>query len=812
MSASLDGDQRSKPGRREAYSLLVAHRSSLIAHIMFKELYTFELRYNLKQPLFYILLTIFFFLTFGAVTSDAVTIGGAVGNVHRNAPYVIMQLLGVMSVFGVLTTTAYVASSVHRDVELKTDALFFSSPIRKNTYLLGRFFGSLTIASAVYLGVVLAIMIGSLMPWIDKDRLGAFELWPYVFSLFVLVIPNLFLFGAIFFCVAALTRSLMATYASVVGFFVLYGVAATFTNNVENERLASLFDPFGLSAFELVTRYWTVFQKNSQLLPITDVFLWNRLIWMAVALVILGATLFFFSTTATKRAGKRKKDASELPLDRISLALPHVTQSFGGRASLGQYLHSTKIETLSVVRSIPFLIILFLGCANVLGAAANNPDVIFGTNPYPVTMLMIRVIEGAFALFAILIAAFYAGDIIWRERSIKLNEVHDATPAPTWSIWAAKLTALMVAVAITLVCASLTTILYQTYRGYHNYEPMLYLKGVGLIFIAVVLIGLLAFVAQIVTNNKYVGFATVMLYFIVNRILPAMHFEHYLYRLFQTPAATYSDMNGYGPFARPTIMLSLYWLLFAGMLVVLGHLLWARGTETAFAIRRRQARDRFGRPAAALLAVLSVAFASTGCYIYYNTNVLNHYTTSDKLEKRTAGYEQKYKKYEHVPLPRITAAQADVDIYPVQRAVDIRGTYTLVNKTSGPIRDLHVTTNPDLTATTVSVPNSRVTMRDPDGSYTIYRLDPPLAPGAAIKHANKDNAGTVTSAVCRPGSTSARSERSASSSWRPPECSPRPTTSPTAACRWRSSSGSWWAGSARTGAASRRRPCSAPAT
>ena len=34
---------------------------------------------------------------FGAVTSDAVTIGGAIGNVHRNAPFVIMQLLIVMS-------------------------------------------------------------------------------------------------------------------------------------------------------------------------------------------------------------------------------------------------------------------------------------------------------------------------------------------------------------------------------------------------------------------------------------------------------------------------------------------------------------------------------------------------------------------------------------------------------------------------------------------------------------------------------------------------------------------------------------------
>src|SRR5690349_16812969 len=129
----------------------------------------FELRYHLKQPLFYILTALFFILTFFAVTSDAVQIGGAVGNVNRNAPYVIMQFLLVFSVFGVLTTTAFVANAVHRDFELGTDALFFSAPIRKWQYLTGRFLGSFLVASMVYLGVVLAIMLGSVMPWVEKE-------------------------------------------------------------------------------------------------------------------------------------------------------------------------------------------------------------------------------------------------------------------------------------------------------------------------------------------------------------------------------------------------------------------------------------------------------------------------------------------------------------------------------------------------------------------------------------------------------------------------------------------------------------------
>jgi len=93
---------------------------------MLSEFTRFEVRYHLKQLIFYVCLVIFFFLTFGAVTSDSVQIGGSIGNVHRNAPFVIMQFLMVMSVFAVFTTTAFVSNAALRDYDLSTDALFFS--------------------------------------------------------------------------------------------------------------------------------------------------------------------------------------------------------------------------------------------------------------------------------------------------------------------------------------------------------------------------------------------------------------------------------------------------------------------------------------------------------------------------------------------------------------------------------------------------------------------------------------------------------------------------------------------------------------
>ncbi|HEX7705159.1 MAG TPA: M1 family aminopeptidase [Thermoanaerobaculia bacterium] len=703
---------------------------------MFRAITAFELKYHLRAPLFYILFLVYFLLTFLAVTTDGVQIGGAVGAVDRNAPFVIMQFLMVMSIFGVLTTTAFVANSVHRDFELGTDALFFSSPINKSQYLGGRFVGSFIVATLVYLGVSLAIMAGSLMPWIDKERVGPFELWPYVFSVLVLVMPNLLLCGAIFFAVTALTRSLMATYASVVGFFVAYGIAGAMLGDLENERLASLFDPFGFIAFEIATRYWTVFDKNTQLLPIEGVFLWNRILWTAIAAAILGFAWWKFEfTTGTRKAKKRAARAdltAEQPIERIAFRLPAVTQTFGGAASWRQYLASTRRECVAVFKSVPFIIMLLLGVANVWGASVNI-DSLFGTQTYPVTHKMVEIIFGSFTIFAMLIAAFYAGDIVWRERSLKMHEVHDAMPVPTWAMWASKLTALILVVFSALAVATLTAIVVQTAKGYTNYELLVYVKSVFLqIGVWLTLIAAMAFLFQVFFNQKFVGFLGVMGWFVISRILPAVDFEHRLYRFASTPPNQYSDMNGFGHFVAPLVWFNAYWLLLVGAALVAAHLVWIRGTEAGWRQRMAIATQRFGRPAAIMLVIFLAGFASAGSYIYYNTNVLNDYRTTKDGERLQAAYEKKYKQYQGIAQPRITDAQVTVDIHPERRAVELRGRYMLENRSGEPIPALHVIANSELTTLEISIPGATLQSEDDELSYRIYKLAEPLPVGAKL--------------------------------------------------------------------------------
>jgi hypothetical protein len=59
----------------------------------------FELRYQLRNPVFWVSGAFFFLMVFGSVTVDDIQIGGGGGGVHKNAPAAIAMTHLVMSIF-----------------------------------------------------------------------------------------------------------------------------------------------------------------------------------------------------------------------------------------------------------------------------------------------------------------------------------------------------------------------------------------------------------------------------------------------------------------------------------------------------------------------------------------------------------------------------------------------------------------------------------------------------------------------------------------------------------------------------------------
>jgi ABC-2 type transport system permease protein len=706
---------------------------------VFGEFLRFELRYQLRYPLIWIAALVFAFMGFLAMTSDFVQIGGAIGNVHLNSPDVIITFMSVFSVVGTFVAIATLGQPLLRDAEIGADELFFSTPMRKFGYLWGRITAGLLASVVVYVIAALTLIVGSFMPWLDPQRLGPFTLTPYLWVLGVIIVPNLLFLAALMSLLAVTTRRLLGVVIGALGFLVLWFIASALTSDIKYDTIVSLIDPFAAQTIDRAMRYWSVNERNTQLPDLSGLLLMNRLLWLGIsaALIVAAHALFRPQRAGTAKKWWQRSRAAAAPdtaaaapraLATLSASPP---RSFSTGVALRQLLTQARFDTVAVMKSVPFLVLVGFGLLNFLGGA-NVVDSQFGTKIYPVTALMFDAMRGSYQFLLALIVIYYAGEVIWKERDAKLAEVTDSMPVPNWVPLLAKTTTMFAVVLAFMLAGVVASILFQLANGYTNLEPRQYFLTALIDSVPFLLMAVLAVFLQVVSNQKFLGYLLVILGLIAQIVLASVNLEHNLYLYPAAPEVTYSDMNGFGHFLVGWGWFRAYWTVFAAMLLILAAAFWVRGVAPSFRVRWRHAMNYLRGPQGALLGALALVFIAIGSWVFYNTNVLNEYLPGDAVLDRQADYEKQYRKYKDMPLPRIADVRADVDIYPQERRVEIRGHYRLVNDHAAPLTELHVSMLPLAELQVDSLPPSALTMHDEKGGYRIYNLPEPIPPGGEL--------------------------------------------------------------------------------
>jgi ABC-2 type transport system permease protein len=705
---------------------------------VWKEIFSFEVRYHLRQPLFYITgLALFLMALLFASTGMGAKFDGLPGLVNHNAPIVILRMMAAVTVLGLFVITAFVASSVLRDFRLGTHMLFFSKPIEKFDYLTGRFAGSMVVSFALLVIATLGIVAGDHVPWQDAGRIAPFSLTPFLYGLLVVVLPNLLVMGAIFFAVALWSRSLLASYICVVVFVILQDEAEILARSFDQIWLGSLIEPLGIAAMQNAARYWTVAEYNTSLPPLAGGLLSNRLVWLGLGFLFLALSYarFSYSRSTAGRWWSRKRARVTAPRVRPAPAqqskVSSKPRSFAAGTIARQVLRQTGLETATVLRSIPFIILLMLAVAFVLFFVSNAGE-FRGTDVYPVTYLMLQSIQSTMGLFLLIVLIVYSGELAWKERSLGMVEVYGALPVANGVFLAAKLLTLVLVVAVFLSVGAVSTIGYQISQGFFDLRLGLYLRGLLVLAWPFVLLAILAFFLQVLVNNKFLGYLLMVLFIVSRAGLPLIGLEHNLLRFPGSMGMPYSDMNGYGHFVERYVWFKLYWSFAVGILVALCALLIVRGTESSVASRLAVARRRFRRAVPILGAVSLVGFVASGAYIFYNTNVLNPYLPEERLNKLRADYERRYQHYRDNAQPRVTDVYADVDIFPDERRVEIRGTYRLENKTDATIDAVYVSLDPEVHRNSMDLGRDYELVEDGEVGYHIYELVDPIGPGETI--------------------------------------------------------------------------------
>ena len=720
---------------------------------MFLPILLFELKYRLRRPATWIYFSLLFTLTFLLITANGggfgpnVNIffgGGGDGEaVKVNAPDSVLNTVVWFSTFAIMITSAIMANPVYRDFEYRTHALFFTKPISKLGYLGGRFLGSLLITVFVFSSVGLAAALASAMPWVEADRFQAFRLGTYVWPYVVFVVPNLLFTGAIFFTTATLTRNILSTYIGSIVVLIAYALASGFLEDLKNEHLLAAFDALGINALNLTTRYWTAADKNTLLVPLSSYIVLSRAVWLAVTAGLLAFCYrrFRFAAFASDKAPSRRKkaalardEASAVSAAPGSLRLPRVQQQFGAAMHLRQWASLARLEFFGIVRNVYFAAIVGIGVIFLLTTAAQVGK-LYGTTTYPVTGDMVSIASGTFFIFLLIIIIFYSGELVWRERDAGVAQIVDAGPVPSWVPLLSKLAALGAVQVVLLLVVLLCGLVVQAFKGYFNFEIGLYLKALlGLQLPYLLLWCVLALLVQVLVNNKYLGHFVVVVFYLASLFRGGLGLTHRLYGFAGSSALPYSDMNGYGHFMPAFWWTKLYWLGFAILFVLLANLLWVRGTDSGQ--RLREARRRWGAGSLVALAAGLVVAVGTGSFIFYNTNVLNHYYTAKESEAMQVRYEQQYRRFKNVAQPRIVAVALNTDIYPQTRAVHFQGQFMLMNKHSRPLDTVIVSLpaqHPRVRQLALGQPGTAtLALNDTTLGFRLYRLARPLAPGDSL--------------------------------------------------------------------------------
>ncbi|PZR34674.1 M1 family aminopeptidase [Caulobacter segnis] len=704
---------------------------------MFRKIAGFELRYQLKSPVFWVVATIFFLLTFGAATIDQIRIGGG-GNIHKNAPFAIAQTHIILSIFYMFVTTAFVANVVVRDDETGFGPILRSTRVGKFDYLYGRFTGAFLAAAISFLVVPLAIWLGSFMPWIDPERLGPNDLHAYLFSYFALALPSILLTSALFFALATVTRSMMWTYVGVIAFIVLWIIAGIALRRPEYAKIAAYWEPLGASAFGQATRYWTASERNSLVPALTGALLFNRAFAVALAMGFLALAYGLFRFQSADLSGRRKGKAAKAVRDDAMpppRSGPLPAPRFDRRTALAQLVVRTRLDMGQVFKSPAYFVLLFLGLVNAMGSLWFATEAgTYGGVIYPVTRVLLEPLMGSFSLIPIIIAIYYSGELVWRERERKTHEIIDATPVPDWAFVAPKTLAISLVLISTLLISVVAAVLSQALHGYFNFEFQKYLlwyllpQSVDWILLAV-----LAVFLQAISPHKFIGWGLMVIYLVTTITFVNLGFEHKLYNYGAVTATPFSDMNGEGKFWIGAWWLRVYWSAFALVLMVLAYALWRRGTESRLLPRLRRLPIRLNSAAGLLMAVSIVVFAAAGGYIYVNTNVWNPYRTKIDNEKWQADYEKTLLPFENTPQPKIVAMTLDVDLRPHAPSIETKGSYVIENKTSEPLKEIHVRFDRDLQVKGLSIEGARPKKTFEAFNYRIFAFDTPMRPGERRK-------------------------------------------------------------------------------
>ena len=703
---------------------------------MLTALLRFEFHYQLKQ--FAFLGFSLIFLAFGYMQGSQ---GYVNALVNFNSPYQLFFNIGLTTIGCEFAIMFFAISGLLRDQKHQMESIIYSTPVLKKHFFASRFIGVFVLSLVVFSMSLVGFGLGTLAPNLAPERLAPFDIRTYIWTWLTIVLPNVYICTAVLFSIAAWTKNNVATYVSAVLIYFLYIFGSMYFNSPlmaravpaspENLIYAALIDPFGLAAFFEQTQYWTPYQKNHQSIAFSGWFAWNRIIWVGLSSLFLAITYRFFSFRGNKKKFKK--------IERLNTELPQLTKYqpfqqliFNRLFHWKNFLALLKIECKMVFKSLPFLAVLLvwalISFINVYERIHQGGD--YNDSLYPTTNMLLAITRDP--IMSLLLIVFFSGELVWKIRDLKFNGIVAATPVSNGILFVSKMVTLVFIPIIIMLSSSLICIGFQIFNGYYQLEIGQYLSAFYFSQMEFFFYILLSLFIQALVNNKYLGMVITALIIIIltTPIAGYLGIEHPLLQLGKLPYVGYTNMNGYANTSKAFNYYVVYWNALGFILALFAFKLWQRGSLHQLSARLRSLLGGWQKWERISLLVLCTIFLSAGSAIYYNVNILNEYSTSQKQLDFKENYERTFKQYE--PLEKLTLMEVktELDIFPTAQKYTVKTDYLLENRTDTPITQLFLTERVPLTLATLE--NAHLIQHDSIFDTRLFELDSPLLPNQQV--------------------------------------------------------------------------------
>lgn len=708
---------------------------------MFTKIFTYEIKHWLKQPSTYVYAVIFFLFGFGAMAVSADILGEV--SVERgskafvNSSFNVISLFFDFNLFILFVIPALIGGSVFRDYNSNMFMVLYSYPIRKKDYLLGKFLSSLLITTVIVLLIGFGLFLGSILPGLNPSLVGNNSIMIYATPYLLIVLPNVLIVSMIVFSVILYSRNIYAGFIAVLLIYITRRMILFVLGGTDNQFISALVDPFAqVSAFYYI-RYWTLEQMNSLIVPINEIIVYNRLIWLGFASAIFAWSYKRFQLAQHIKgfsfltSNKSQPDSKRANISNRSRITP-VKASYTFVNHLQTTWKISNYEFKAIMKSKAF-ISLFIGSLVFMFFLLGQVNPQYTTRIQPLTQVMLLIPSMFYSFLIVLITFLYSGVLVHRDRNARLNQLIDVSPLPTWSFMLSKFLTLIKMQIVLLSVIMIVGIGMQAYRGYYDFEVPLYLFEIyGITLITLVIWAAISLFVQTILPNQYIGLLLLIIFSIGLGGLEKIGIKLDIFNFNSAPRPEYSDISGYGSSLAPYFIHKIYWFFFAIILLIGTQLFWARGLTQSFKDRIALIARRFSRQVALILSLTIVAFITTGFVIYQVVYPEKPALSVLEMEQYKAEIEAQYSPFKSAVQPRLSGISMNMNLFPNERNYTSNGTLLFVNKSNQEIDTLLISySNEENTSYTIPMAHEVVYV-DSILGFDILKLRSALTPGDSI--------------------------------------------------------------------------------